>query len=350
MARALTLVGAVARRRGQYAAARVQIEEAGALFQQAGDTWGRGRCLTELARIATAQGEYDRARALLEESLALYRALGDKQRIGWVLYLLARALFESQSDLTRAAALAEQSLALQREVGAKYFIHEPLRLLGEIRLAQGEQTRARELAEESVETEEDIGGGGLAASALICLARVIAAQGDHAAARALYQESFALLHKLGDKERIATCLEGLGAVVPAQGSVEAALTGARWAAQLWGAAETLRQHIGAPLPPVYRTDYEQAVAAARSALGEKAFASAWAEGRTMMPEQALAAEGQPLLPTPTPPAGPAATYPAGLTVREVEVLPLVAQGLTDAQIAEQLVISPRTVNNHLTSI
>ncbi len=43
-------------------------------------------------------------------------------------------------------------------------------------------------------------------------------------------------------------------------------------------------------------------------------------------------------------------YPDGLTAREVEVLRLVAQGLTDAQIAEQLVISPRTVNNHLTSI
>jgi DNA-binding CsgD family transcriptional regulator len=39
--------------------------------------------------------------------------------------------------------------------------------------------------------------------------------------------------------------------------------------------------------------------------------------------------------------------PAGLTVREVEVLRLVAQGLTDAQVAEQLIISPRTVNTHL---
>lgn len=44
------------------------------------------------------------------------------------------------------------------------------------------------------------------------------------------------------------------------------------------------------------------------------------------------------------------TYPSGLTAREAEVLRLVAQGLTDAQVAEQLVISPRTVNTHLTSI
>jgi DNA-binding NarL/FixJ family response regulator len=45
-----------------------------------------------------------------------------------------------------------------------------------------------------------------------------------------------------------------------------------------------------------------------------------------------------------------AAYPAGLTAREVEVLRLVAQGLTDAQVAEQLILSRRTVSTHLTSI
>jgi len=45
-----------------------------------------------------------------------------------------------------------------------------------------------------------------------------------------------------------------------------------------------------------------------------------------------------------------ANYPAGLSAREVEVLRLVAQGLTNEQIAEQLVISYRTVTTHLNSI
>jgi DNA-binding CsgD family transcriptional regulator len=43
-------------------------------------------------------------------------------------------------------------------------------------------------------------------------------------------------------------------------------------------------------------------------------------------------------------------YPAGLTRREVEVLRLVAQGLTNFNVAAHLVISPRTVNTHLNSI
>jgi DNA-binding CsgD family transcriptional regulator len=55
-------------------------------------------------------------------------------------------------------------------------------------------------------------------------------------------------------------------------------------------------------------------------------------------------------PISAPPATKPVTYPAGLTAREVEVLRLVAQGLTDAQVAEQLVISPRTVNSHLKAI
>ena len=130
-----------------------------------------------------------------------------------------------------------------------------------------------------------------------------------------------------------------------------------WAARLWGAAEALREAIGTPLPPVECADYEAAIIAARTSLGENAFTIAWAQGRTMTPEQALAAQGPVVMATTTS-AGPSSvpsskstvTYPAGLTAREVEVLRLVAQGLTDAQVAEQLVISSRTVNWHLTSI
>lgn len=78
----------------------------------------------------------------------------------------------------------------------------------------------------------------------------------------------------------------------------------------------------------------------------------------MTPEQVLGVQGHTVGPewlvygSPIPPvkALPALTDPDGLTVREIEVLCLVAQGLTDKQIAEHLIISPRTVNSHLISI
>jgi DNA-binding NarL/FixJ family response regulator len=93
----------------------------------------------------------------------------------------------------------------------------------------------------------------------------------------------------------------------------------------------------------------------RAQLGERAFDAALAEGRAMRPEQALAAREQPLAPVQAKARTNkqqrvAPSYPNGLTAREVEVLRLVAQGLSDAQVAQTLVISPRTVNAHLRSI
>jgi DNA-binding NarL/FixJ family response regulator len=119
-----------------------------------------------------------------------------------------------------------------------------------------------------------------------------------------------------------------------------------WAALLWGAAENLPESLNFFFPQAL---LERARVTVRTRLGEAAFARALADGRAMTPRQALAADKalpmQPALPAKHPPA-----YPTELTAREVEVLRLVATGLTDAQAAEHLVISVRTVNKHLTSI
>src|SRR5207248_9721759 len=149
--------------------------------------------------------------------------------------------------------------------------------------------------------------------------------------------------ELGEKWVIAVSLVRLGEVVAAQQKLA-------WAAQLWGAADALRDAIGVPIPPVERADYERSLSAARVHLGERAFAAAWTQGRAMTPEQALAAQGQKPTPLPIITISPPPTYPAGLTAREVEVLGLLADGLTDLQIAEKLVISPRTVHVHISSI
>jgi DNA-binding CsgD family transcriptional regulator len=183
------------------------------------------------------------------------------------------------------------------------------------------------------------------------LARLEAKQGNYQISRTLYEQSLATASSdIDDVGLVASCLEGLATVVAARGELT-------WAVRLWGAAEAHREAIGAPLPPVDQVAYQDLITTARSQLGDKTFAATWAEGRAMTPEQALAVQSSVATPQPlstkqssTPPARPTATYPDGLTAREVEVLRLLAQGMTDAQIAEQLVISPRTVNNHLTSI
>lgn len=74
------------------------------------------------------------------------------------------------------------------------------------------------------------------------------------------------------------------------------------------------------------------------------FKAAWAKGRALTLEQAIALAEQVTASQPT------IQLPAGLTEREVEVLRWLTKGLTDAEIAEQLVVSRRTVHAHLRSI
>src|SRR5947209_14711960 len=203
---------------------------------------------------------------------------------------------------------------------------------------------------ESVALCREMGKRESIAESLSLLAKVAAVESDYVTARALYEESLAIAREGNYRINTASCREGWAGVVAAQGEPA-------WAIRLWGAAEALRNAIGAAIPPVYHADYDRLVGAVRSSLGEKAFTTAWAQGRTMTPEQALAARGPvmipeqlPVVPQPTTREKTSPTHPAGLTAREVEVLRLVAQGLTDAQVAEKLVISPRTVNWHLTAI
>jgi DNA-binding NarL/FixJ family response regulator len=102
--------------------------------------------------------------------------------------------------------------------------------------------------------------------------------------------------------------------------------------------------------------YDQTVAGARTQLGEKVFADLWAEGQQLTPQQALTTAARAPITMSGLKGVPSSTLPAlaatldGLTAREVEVLRLVAMGLSKKQMAEQLVLSPNTVNVHIQSI
>jgi DNA-binding NarL/FixJ family response regulator len=127
-----------------------------------------------------------------------------------------------------------------------------------------------------------------------------------------------------------------------------------WAAQIWGAAEILRETMGQPHSPVERLLYESAIKDMHRHLDEQTFTTAYERGRMMSPDQALQEQVSIIsqAPSQSTPVARKMTIsnPSGLTSREVEVLRLVAQGLTNDQVANQLIISSRTVDTHLTSI
>ena len=285
VALALDRLGMAAWRRGDFATARVLMEEDLALFKELGDRDRVAWSLFTLGLLNNKQGEYTRACALFEESLTLFRELGNKRGMAASLTQLAGTLFASQGNQDMIYPLLEEGLALDREVGDKEGKAVSSLLLGWVALKQGDVITARTRVEESLALYREMEHREGVAEALSLLARLEAARDDHAFARVLYEESLAMAQEIGDKELIASGLEGLASVVAAQDEPS-------WAARLWGSAEVMREAIGAPLPPIERADYDHAVAAVREHLGEEAFASAWAEGRTMTVEQVLAAGEQ----------------------------------------------------------
>jgi DNA-binding NarL/FixJ family response regulator len=116
----------------------------------------------------------------------------------------------------------------------------------------------------------------------------------------------------------------------------------------------LREADGFPLSPFVRSlsDYEGNLAVARAGLGEQSFTAAWSQGSAMTLEQAieyaLSREERDL---PVPEQRPPADEPTeALTPREREIALLVARGLTNRRIAEELVLSEHTVATHVRKI
>ena len=150
-------------------------------------------------------------------------------------------------------------------------------------------------------------------------------------------------HEYGYQRGIAETLEGLAGVATAKSASKRAAT-------LFGAAEALRTAIQVPRLPSERARYDPMIKEIRSQLKAAEFSAAWSAGMEMLPsglEKVIAYALEPE-DAPAPLAGTQSGI--GLTAREGEILRLLAQGLTDAQIAQKLFISPRTVNAHLTSV
>jgi non-specific serine/threonine protein kinase len=122
------------------------------------------------------------------------------------------------------------------------------------------------------------------------------------------------------------------------------------AARELGAAQGLLDAVDYVLEPIDRREIERAAALARSRLSASAFAANWAEGQRIAPEAAVAEALAHVAAAATAPATAPSPHPAGLTRREMEVVQLVAHGLTSAAVAERLSVSPRTVTTHLTAI
>jgi len=182
------------------------------------------------------------------------------------------------------------------------------------------------------------------------------------AAEALFAESLDLARRMG--MRAATAYALIGLAVAGRGGADPV-----WSARLHGAADQALADLGHALQPVEERLAGSDRQRLRAALGAEAFEAEYAAGRSLDLTQLLAALGRtyaaagpPRVAQPGVPAGradelvterdAAASGEAAtvLTPRERDVLKLVAQGLSNSDIARRLVLSEHTVHRHLANI
>ncbi len=231
------------------------------------------------AAFAWRQDDYGRATALGEKGLALCRELGAKEGITRFLFHLGMVALR-QGDYGRATTLFEESLTLGRELGDKWAIGVALVFLGVVAGARGDYERAAAIYTESLALSRQVGDKWLIALPLRGLAIVAFRRGAHRQALAYYKESLDLNRQIRDIVVTESNLEGLA-------EVAYVLARHEQSARLLGAAEALRETLGRQRLRGEQAAHDKRVASARAALGEGAFAAAWAEGRAMTLGQAI---------------------------------------------------------------
>ncbi len=363
--------------------AQVSLEASAVLWRQLGEPHWLAWSLAWLAYLLMQRGERVRALALYAEHESLFRASLDRLMLVWVLSNWGAANAAAQNDDPTAKMLLDEALSLahiQQDPFAILLAHSSL---GDWAVVQGDYATARRHFLEALVWRRQLGTRWIIAAGLRQVANVMCLQGDYQHAEPLYAEALAVARALGDQHSEASIAQALGEVAIHRGDIEQATillaeslsSFRKWAdalgiarcligfvnllqaqkdmeqaAHLLGFVEAWLESNQLQLVFFDHTNYTRGVAAARAQLDEATFTAAWAEGRAMTLEQAFEYALVQPVESSQPIVSAQPHDPNALTPREIEVLRLVQAGLSDAKIAEKLVISPRTVNTHLSSI
>ena len=353
---------------GDYRAAVAHMTEKLAFCRETGNHRGVVVALHRLGFYVMHLGELERGARLCEESVALGRQLahpptlaGALHTSGIVWYVLGR--FE------QSVALSAEAIGLFREIGNVNPIAYALRSQSRATADLGDPVKATRLAEEGLHISQKVGDRRGIIESYKDLGRFALLTGDVDRAIGLLSMGLTICQQMEDRWLATICITILAGVKIAQGirtprhgtAGRPPVDGAREhlldAARLFGMAERLRDPGGLDLPSDVQTTYDRDLALLRERLGGSVFTQAWAEGRAMSWEQAVAyALAITAPPESDPPGAGSASAVNGdpeaarLTPREQEVAMLIAEGHSNRQIAEALVLSERTVDSHVRNI
>jgi DNA-binding CsgD family transcriptional regulator/tetratricopeptide (TPR) repeat protein len=291
------------------------------------------------AYSARAEGDYETELDIYKQLIHLHRQAGERSFLSFTLIKASFAAW-SLGEHEEARAMVDEGLPLLRETGNPYQVAMTLNGSGDLARCEGDYTRARADYQESIALLREIGAVRDLASSLHNLGYTYLHLGNLERAHALFNESMRLQHTQQNTPGVAECLMGFGAMavvcgIPAAGArllAAAIAIGGERVTMTWAAT---------------RMEYERYLALIRTNLSEQEFRVEQASGRVLSLTQAVAyARKLPLR---------AAAQRTGkklddLTPREREVATLVGRALSNQEIAEELVVSKRTVETHISNI
>jgi predicted ATPase/class 3 adenylate cyclase len=245
----------------------------------------RERALFGASVLASVQGEAQLARELAEQRLAVVRTLDDVTALVSALSTLAN-ICSDEGGYETAATMYEEAAELARSVGDDSRLAGVITNLAYLALRQRDWDRAAALASEALPLFRATGHTAGSAVSLLNLGLAAIHQGRWRVARENIEASIGIYGELGDPDGLSNCLEGLAAVSAAEGD-------STRAAVLLGAAEKLRDEIGASLQPHEAELHADTLAAIAADLDDSSLAAAWARGAQLGSADAVAFAGAP---------------------------------------------------------
>ena len=305
-----------------------------------GDVGLRARALDGAGWLYLRQADMPRAQSLFREARDLLAASGDSEELARTMSNLGLATaFVGQFD--EARTLLEQSLEMGRRAGATNAVAGSLWVLGLVAFFAGDLDEAERRATESLSLATEAGDHKLAGFTEAGLGIIKLQRKQLGEARRHLLSGLDLSSTFGDRLNVALVLEALCCVAVEESAWGTAL-------KLAGAAGTIRDSAGAGSIPIWQSRVDSACEEARRALGSVAAVAAGESGRSLKFSDAVGLAREWALGPPR--AGSTETQGLALTRREFEIAAMVAQGMTNRQIAELLVIAVRTVEGHVENI
>jgi predicted ATPase/DNA-binding CsgD family transcriptional regulator len=338
--KALKVIGNLSYGLGDMARARDAITRGYALIAGRASTRDAPLFGHLLGNIARASGDLDSALSLYEAARREYQQMGRRFWEATTLFLIGSVRFE-QGDHPGARAACEQCLALSRERAYTWASSRARIILAYLAQAEDNYPAAEQLAHDGLAQQRAVNEPSGIGISLRALSQFALEQRQLGRAWSFLAEALEIARWEGDRMALARTLETIACVLASQAPARAA--------EIYGAASVLRKRTGTTPWPIEQVRITRWLDVARRLIGDKSMETARAAGELLSEAGAIAAARQ-YVPEAlsTPPLRPERSSPAdGLTDRQREVAALVARGLTNEQIAQQLVISPATARAHV---